>query len=218
MEILNKQMAFNYSTRREVIKYIVIHDTGNPSAGADANANFNYFNTGSRNSSADYFVDDNCAVRANDYRKYYSWHCGDGHGKYGITNANSVGIEICVNSDGNYNRAVANAAELVRSLMAELNIPADRVVRHYDASRKLCPASMSKNNWSAWYNFKKLITEEDLDMNLYNELKAENERQNEIINKMGLEIVTNAEENKRQNEIINLMGQEIAELRKKCGL
>ena len=214
MNIINKQMAFNFSARREAIKYIVIHDTGNPSAGADAAANFNYFNTGNRGSSADFFVDDSHVLRANDYNKYYTWHCGDGYGKYGITNANSIGVEICVNSDGNYNKAVANTAELVKQLMNELGIGISYVVRHYDASRKCCPSSMSRNDWCGWTEFKKLLSEEDIDVNLYNELKAENDRQNEIITKMGREIVANADENKRQNEIINLMGKEIAELRR----
>jgi hypothetical protein len=45
--------------------------------------------------------------------------------------------------------------------MNELDIPIDRVVRHYDASRKKCPASMSKNNWSKWYVFKDKLAQRD---------------------------------------------------------
>ena len=49
--------------------------------------------------------------------------------------------------------------------MKELNIPIERVVRHYDASRKSCPNSMSKNNWAEWHLFKqKLIEEEEIGM------------------------------------------------------
>ena len=51
------------------------------------------------------FVDDSNIIQTVDYTKNYSWHCGDGEGKYGITNKNSIGIEICVNSDGNYAKA-----------------------------------------------------------------------------------------------------------------
>lgn len=168
-----KQIAYNYSERYgERIKYIVIHDTGNSSAGANADAHFNYFNGGDRQSSADFFVDDTQILRVNDYYKYYTWHCGDGHGKYGISNRNSVGIEFCVNSDGNRAKAIDNTLQITRELMAELNIPIDRVVRHYDASRKNCPASMSENNWAEWYEFKKrLQNEEELTMNQYEELK-----------------------------------------------
>lgn len=165
-------MRYNYSVRREAIRFIVIHDTGNPDKGADADANFQHFNNGDRGSSADIFVDDHAVIRANDYRRYYSWHCGDGHGKYGITNGSSVGLEICVNQDGDYQRAVSNAVWMTHQLMRELHIPAEHVVRHYDASRKCCPASMAANNWQRWKEFKNELTESGgLTMDQYSELK-----------------------------------------------
>ena len=46
--------------------------------------------------------------------------------------------------------------------MAELNIPPERVVRHYDASRKNCPASMSNNDWAYWQDFKNRIYVQEL--------------------------------------------------------
>lgn len=156
------QISYNRTPRKEKPKYIVIHDTGNKSKGADCEAHFNYYNTGNRQSSADIFADDKGVLRINDYNKYYTWHCGDGSGKYGITNGNSVGVEICVNADGDYDTALKNAAVAVRKLMHELNIPSERVVRHYDASRKLCPASMSQNNWESWAKFKRLLTDDAL--------------------------------------------------------
>ena len=161
MNIEKKQIAYNKGTRSSVIKYIVIHDTANKSKGADADAHFRYFNSGNRNSSADFFVDDKKILQVNDYTKYYTWQVGDGKGKFGITNQNSVGVEICVNSDGDYGKAVENTVELVKYLMKELNVPIERVVRHYDASRKKCPASMSDNNWAMWHSFKEKIKESD---------------------------------------------------------
>ena len=151
------QIKYNYSKRTNKIKYIVIHDTGNTVTGSDAQSHFNYFNTGNRSSSADFFVDDTQALQVNDYIKYYTWHCGDGNGRYGITNNNSIGIEICVNRDGNYTKAFNNTVALTKRLMKELNIPIENVVRHYDASHKKCPASMSANNWELWKKFKELI-------------------------------------------------------------
>lgn len=177
MNIVKKQISYNRSVRNSSIIYIVIHDSGNPGEGANAMAHYNYFNGGNRNASADFFVDDTQIVQINDYTKYYTYHCGDGKGKYGITNANSIGIEICVNSDGNYQKAYDKAVELTKHLMKELNIPDSRVVRHYDASRKNCPASMSKDNWALWNAFKKKITanEGDLTVTQYEELKKENQ-------------------------------------------
>lgn len=159
MNIVRKQIAYNISKRTSDIEYIVIHDTGNKNKGADSEAHFKYYNGGNRNSSADAFVDDKQCLILNDYKVNYTWHCGDGKGKYGITNGNSIGIEICVNADGNYTKAYNNAVELTKQLMKELNIPIDRVVRHYDASRKSCPASMKDNNWELWNNFKKDLVE-----------------------------------------------------------
>lgn len=162
MTINKKQIAYNKSKRTKKIEYLVIHDTGNTGKGANADAHFNYFNGGDRQASADFFVDSTQILQVNDYNTYYSWHCGDGKGKYGITNNNSIGIEVCVNSDGDYATAFANAVELTKTLMAELGVDADHVLRHYDASRKMCPNSMSGDGWALWNKFK-----EDIKQNTY---------------------------------------------------
>lgn len=148
LEIIKKQLGCNITKRTGKPIYIVIHDTGNKNIGADAQRHFDYFNGGDRGASADFFVDDKIILQANDYHTYYTWHCGDGKGKYGITNGNSVGIEICINADGDYKKAVENAIALTKQLMDELGITAKNVVRHYDASRKNCPASMTEDTWA----------------------------------------------------------------------
>ena len=51
-----------------------------------------------------------------------------------------------------------NTIELVKYLQKKYNVPNSRVVRHYDASRKNCPSSMSANNWAEWKEFYKRIT------------------------------------------------------------
>lgn len=159
MNIEKKLIKYNFSSRAgKKIEYIVIHDTNNKNKGADAEAHYRYFNGGDRGASAHYFVDDAKILQIID-DSMSAWHVGDGKGKFGITNQNSLGIEICVNSDGNYEKAVANAIELTKYLMEKYNIPLEKVVRHYDASRKLCPASMSANNWVKWQWFKEQLKE-----------------------------------------------------------
>lgn len=64
-------------------------------------------------------MDDKQILQVNDYNTYYTWHCGDGKGKNGITNATSIGIEICINADGNYDVAFQNAVALTKQLMAD---------------------------------------------------------------------------------------------------
>ncbi len=146
-----KQIAYNKTARTEKPRYIVIHTTGNPKKGADAEAHFSYWNSGNVGQSADFVVDDRGALQINDYNRYYTWHCGDGKGKYGITNSNSIGIEICVNADGDFEKALTNAVDLVQVLKVQTGIT--EVVRHYDASRKTCPAELAADNWHEWYKF-----------------------------------------------------------------
>ena len=183
------QIKYNCSNRGGIpIRYIVVHDTGNPSRGANATAHYNYFNGGDRSSSADFFVDDTQVLCVNDYYKYYTWHCGDGRGKYGITNRNSVGIEFCINVDSDRDKTLERTAQLVRELIQELNIPIDRVVRHYDASRKNCPQSMSGNGWAQWYKFKEKLKGEDLTMAQYEELKNEISQLTETVKVLATEL------------------------------
>lgn len=160
LQITQMPISYNKSYKaNRIIEYIVIHDTGNSGVGAGVDNHFKFFNGGNRNASADFFVDDSKIGQFNpDLKNYYMWHCGDGNGAYGITNANSIGIEICINSDGDYNKAVYNAIELVKYLMEKFNVSVNKVVRHYDASRKSCPSSMMANNWSKWNWFKQQLS------------------------------------------------------------
>lgn len=149
-------IKYNYSSGNN-IKYLVIHDTGNSSAGATALMHYKYFNGGDRSASAHYFVDGGNIIQTVEDSNA-SWHCGDGHDAKGIGNHNSIGIEICINSDGNYAQAVQNTVDLVKYLMAKYGIDLAHVVRHYDASGKNCPGSMSGNNWARWNSFKASIS------------------------------------------------------------
>lgn len=154
INVFKSQINQHINERSEKIEYLVIHDTSNYSVGANAAAHVKYFNTTSRKASADFLIDEVGIYQINDYKRYFTWHCGDGKGKFGIKNSNSVGLEICVNKDGNYQASVNNTIILTVFLMQELGIRLDNVVRHFDASRKLCPSSMVANNWLKWYRFK----------------------------------------------------------------
>ena len=133
------------------IEYIVIHDTGNQNDSDEGNAN--YFSKDGRNASAHYFVDDNSITQVVE-DKDIAWHVGDGAGKHGITNKNSIGIEMCRVNGTVTELTEANTIELVKMLIAKYNISVNNIVRHYDASRKNCPASFSSNNWIRWIKFK----------------------------------------------------------------
>lgn len=125
------------------VKYLVIHYTGNGKA-TQKNSAYNnciYFNGGNRGASADFFINDYGTWRYNpNCEKYYSWHCGDGHGKNGITNANSIGIEVVSSGAAFTAKEQAHLKSTVQKLAKKYGIPKERIVRHYDASGKQCPA------------------------------------------------------------------------------
>lgn len=140
------------------VEYIVIHDTGNSAAGADAMAHYNYFAGGDRDASAHYFVDDHEVVQIIDDSEA-SWHSGVPYKTYAtpISNTNSIGIELCINSDGNYNEMVKNGVDLAAYLLWKYDLPIDHLVRHYDCNGKTCPLTMSGDNWAAWNEFKAAV-------------------------------------------------------------
>jgi N-acetylmuramoyl-L-alanine amidase CwlA len=145
---------YNIANRTSTVKYIVVHYTAGTGS---ARNNCIYFSNGNRNASAHYFIDDDSIYEYADPKAYATWHCGDGGGKYGITNANSIGIEV-VNTGNAFSEAeIEKLAWLVQKLMADFNVPADRVVRHYDASRKSCPAYYVKNS-AKWTELHARIT------------------------------------------------------------
>ena len=142
------------------IKFIVIHYTGNYNAGANATAHRRYLQGATRYGSAHYFVDDRQIIQTiGDGR--VAWAVGDnqGHGRYlnGCTNNNSISIEMCVNADADQKKTYKNVLELTKNLMAKFKVPAERVCRHYDVSRKDCPHNFRATNWALWWQFKEEI-------------------------------------------------------------
>lgn len=159
MKINKSHGIYNIQKRSMAVKYIVVHYTGSgTSAAGSALANCKYFAGGDRQSSAHYFIDDSGIWEYADPKTHFTWHCGDGHGKYGISNANSIGIEVCMNGDRPYTESeIKYLTELVLYLMNRFDIPADHVVRHYDASGKLCPLYYAKRS-TEWTTLRNRIT------------------------------------------------------------
>ena len=130
-------------------KYIVIHETANTRAGANANAHARLQASGnSRQASWHYTVDDKEIVQSFSDNAQ-CWHAGN---KY--YNENSIGIEICVNSDGDFKKAVDNAVKLTKYLMGKYKISADNVIQHNTASGKNCPRYLrSGEKGISWSQF-----------------------------------------------------------------
>ena len=118
--------------------YVVIHETDNWSKGADAKAHATAMKNGNLAGTVHYYVDSKSIYQTLDHSDG-AWAVGDGQGKYGITNRNSINIEICVNPETDYYTAVDKAEQLAAFLLKRYGWSTDHLKRHYDASRKHCP-------------------------------------------------------------------------------
>lgn len=182
---ITKKTSYSNTTSyyNRPLEYIVIHYTaGTTSRTGSAYNTAVMFSNPSIYASADFIVDDTTAVQFNpDIKNIYCWHCGDnknynkGASFYGkCQNFNSIGIEVCSSNktgqmtsanDNNYyftDAVVSKTVELVKYLMQTYNIPANRVIRHYDVTGKYCPGIKGWNedsgDASKWQAFKAKIS------------------------------------------------------------
>lgn len=132
--------------------YVVIHETDNWSKGAGAKAHATAMKNGNLAGTVHYYVDSTSIYQTLDH-KDGAYAVGDGGGRYGITNRNSINIEICVNPESDYYKAVDKAEQLAAYLLKQYGWTTDRLKRHYDASRKHCPRRIQDEG--LWPEFKR---------------------------------------------------------------
>lgn len=159
-------------------QWIVIHFVG---ASGQAKDNANYFRHFYRAASAHYFVDPHHIIQVVE-DDTPAWHIGDGYSSrkgqlngykgYGATNNNSIGIEGCQDTSTGKNvwhwdfHPITYQQMLLftRKLQKKYQIPDSRVIRHFDASGKICPGNWQWNNWEKWYQFKRDLAKIDLNI------------------------------------------------------
>src|SRR5690625_2811735 len=166
-------------------KYIIVHETDNNRKGANAQAHANLQSNGnSRQASWHYQVDDKQAIQSfEDSAK--CWHAGNR--RY---NEQSIGIEICVNSDGNFKKAVDNTAELTRRLMEKYGISSENVIQHNDASGKNCPRYLrSGEKGINWSDFKAKLSGKKTDSK-----PSDSSSKKKSITEMAKEVIERSEE------------------------
>ena len=126
---------------------IIAHWTANTGRGANAVANRNYFNMGSRYASAHYCVDSEQAVRCLPEREV-AYHVGAARYRpvgerlkkgYPTPNYTTIGFEMCVNSDGDWNKTLMHSIDLAAWLLRKHGLGIDDLHRHYDITGKDCP-------------------------------------------------------------------------------
>lgn len=129
------------SGRKRKIKYIVIHETDNTEKGADAKNHAEYLSKNNKTSTSwHYTVDD---------REIYHHIPDDEIAHHAATqkgNQYGIGIELCVNQDGNFEKTFENATKLVAYLLKEYHLNINDIKTHHDFSGKDCPHLLLKDN------------------------------------------------------------------------
>jgi N-acetylmuramoyl-L-alanine amidase CwlA len=133
-------------------RFVTVHNTSNTSPGADAKAhsrfvrNTGYYMVGTKKNwvSWHFTVDDNVAIQHLPISEK-GWHAGAG-------NAESIGVEICMNAGIDQQKAFDNAALLIGSLLRDLGLETASAVRtHQSWTGKSCPTLLLKStDWNAF--------------------------------------------------------------------
>lgn len=165
-----KLTPYNYTPGNiSRIKYIVIHYVG---ALGGAKDNAYYYASTYVGASAHYYVGFNGEIWRSVRDQDIAWSVGGmAYVHPECRNSNSINIELCVrkrstrtmgatDKDWYFEDAtVKSAIELTKYLMQKYNIPASRVIRHYDVNHKVCPNPYVYNNTKhTWNAFKAALT------------------------------------------------------------
>lgn len=140
----------NRPGKQNALKYVTIHNTGNNGKGAGAKNHAAYIkgdDACNLPASWHYTVDDS-VIYQHLPDKETAYHAGDNVG-----NTQSIGIEICMNSDGDLRKATDNAVELTAALCKAYNIPLDKVVQHNVWWGKDCPQMLRQGKPYTWEAF-----------------------------------------------------------------
>jgi N-acetylmuramoyl-L-alanine amidase len=143
-------------------KWITIHTTGNENPGANAEMHARYMLSQEaiqREVLWHATVDSGQIIQHLPVGEV-GWHAGDG--LHGPGNTQSIGVELCVNADGDFVQTQRNAAALVAQLIATtpslLPFP-DCIVQHNHWSGKDCPHQIRATP-GAWEGFLRLCEAE----------------------------------------------------------
>ncbi len=169
---LDEEIYKGYKLKNEEqVVWIVVHESGMNTTGVNAEylakAQWNYAYQGaSRNASWNYQVDD-----GEIYQSYgddvYCWHASSRRG-----NSNSIGIEMCVNPDGEFNAAMRNDARLIAYFLRTYKLGMINVKQHYnfDPNGKNCPENM--RNDFRWFELLGMITREYVSQELLKDVEV----------------------------------------------
>lgn len=127
-------------TTKRLIKYIVIHETDNFEAGVGARNHATYLKNNNESPTSWHYTVDDHEIFHHIPDNEIAHHAGDKEG-----NTYGIGIELCVNKDGDFNKTFDNGAKLVAYLLKAYDLDIDAIKTHHDFTGKDCPNNILKN-------------------------------------------------------------------------
>ena len=137
------------------IRYVTIHETANENPGANARAHDLYLHEAAREQelSWHYTVDDH-EIYHHLPDNEVGYNAGDGH-LGGEGNQKGIGVELCVNQDGDFEQTLKNGAVLTAWLLDAYDLSPSDVKKHQDFSGKLCPEILLESG--RWEEFLEMV-------------------------------------------------------------
>ena len=128
--LMSADIEARTAIKRE-IKYIVIHETDNTNEGANAERHSDYLNRGISGETSWHYTVDDTEIYHHVPDDEIAWHAGDTKNPDG-GNAHGIGIELCVNCDGDFEKTFENGAKLTAYLLCAYRLDITAVTQHAD--------------------------------------------------------------------------------------
>ena len=122
------------------IKYIVLHETDNFYKNTGAKNHANYLSYTNKTSTSWHYTVDDSEIYHHIPDNEVAFHASNRTG-----NLFGIGIELCVNKDGNYEKTFENATKLVAYLLNEYDLSIEDIKTHSDFTNKNCPHNILVN-------------------------------------------------------------------------
>ncbi len=132
------------------IRWIVIHETDNFEASADARHHADYLCENKTEINSWHYTVDEAVIVHTLPDEEVGWHAGDQQTPGG-GNMSGIGIEMCVNEGNDFSKTLDNTAKLVAVLLKQYGLSLKAVQKHQDFSGKDCPAHLLKE--ADWQQF-----------------------------------------------------------------
>ena len=110
---------------------MVIHETGNTAEGSDAAGHSAYLLSGKSGDTSWHYTVDDHQIYHHIPDDEIAWHAGDRRTRDG-GNLCGIGVELCVNEDGDFEKTFNNAARLTAYLLDTYGLQLGDVKQHAD--------------------------------------------------------------------------------------